>query len=204
MIRSYFYRELTCLPGEEISTGFVMSRVMTQVHLALVESQVQDNDQSYSRVGLAFPGYAITTVRTGETKVRIGDKLRLFGESEESLDELRLEHWLRRLLDYVHVTSTRQPKSIEEFVKFRRIQTKSSAARLARRQTRRSGKPASQIETELATFEERRLELPYIDLGSQSSGRRFRLFVRREESAESSLWRFSTYGLSSTTSVPSF
>jgi CRISPR-associated endonuclease Csy4 len=177
---------------------------MTQVHLALVESQIEETGQAYCRVGIAFPGYTVAGPRAKREKVHIGSKLRLFAESAESLDELRLEHWLRNLSDYVHLTSVRQPPKIESFVRYRRVQAKSSLARLARRQARRQGKPLPEIAEALSGFQEERLILPYIDLGSQSSRRRFRLFIQREDAAESPEWRFSTYGLSPISTVPSF
>lgn len=42
----------------------------------------------------------------------LGDKIRIFADSVETLEQLNLNHWLERLQDYVHVLSAREVQKI--------------------------------------------------------------------------------------------
>ncbi len=85
------------------------------------------------KVGVAFPQY-------DEQQHQLGCKLRLFAPSCELLEKLNIKQWLSRLTDYVHISSIKNvPEKIDSYVVFKRVQLKTSNARLARRKAKRKG-----------------------------------------------------------------
>ena len=80
-----------------------------------------DHKQIY---GVSFPEYADESM---------GEKARVFAPEEADLKKLDLKKALRRLSDYVHITSIREvPESkVKGYVKFARYQPDSSIARKA-------------------------------------------------------------------------
>ena len=190
------YLEITLKPQPEILLYFLWEKVYQQVHLALVE--IQDADGKVV-VGSSFPEYDYDLHQ-------LGSKLRLFAPSEENLESLNIQKWLCRLTDYVHITSIRDvPKNITEYAFFKRIQTKSSNARLARRKAKREGISLDDALLALKKHKEQISKVPYIHIKSLSSDERYRLMIGCVGAKESSkMVNFSTYGLSSTSSVPMF
>lgn len=191
-----FYIEITLLPSVEIPLYFVWEKVYQQIHLALVESQDSNGKVS---IGVSFPEYDIE-------KHQLGRKLRLLSSSKDELGNLDINKWLLRLKDYVHVSGIRDiPEVLDGYAFYKRIQTKSSNLRLARRKAKREG-----ISYEDAlSFLDKRLEgtskVPYIQMKSQSSDKRYRLMIGYEKfDKPTDSEGFSTYGLSSICSVPIF
>ncbi len=92
-----YYQEVTLIPQPEIPLYYLWEKVYQQVHLALVE--VQDQDGS-TPIGVSFPAYNVD-------RNHLGNKLRFFAESELDLVGLKIEQWLSRLYDYLHVTEIR-------------------------------------------------------------------------------------------------
>jgi len=116
------------------------------------------------------------------------------------------EYDSENLSDYVHITLIRPvPVSIDGYAVFKRIQLKSNNERLARRRAKRK---KTSLEEALAYFGDRKevySRAPYIRLRSHSSGKRYRLFIAKEETDTTDMNEgFSTYGLSSKSSVPLF
>src|SRR5680860_1696985 len=89
------YQEITLLPEAEIPLGFLWQKLYQQIHIALVEHKVADN-QSFVAVG--FPEY-------GSKEFPQGRKLRLFAPQREQLQSLNIAAHLSRLSDYVHLKS---------------------------------------------------------------------------------------------------
>ncbi len=190
------YIDITLLPSADIALNFLWEKVYQQLHLALVE--IQDSSNKVS-VGVAFPEY-------DETQNQLGSQLRLFAPSRAALEGMNLQQWISRLSDYVHITEIRKvPGKVDGYAVFKRIQPKSNNTRLARRKAKRE---AISYETALAYFqtkEEQFSQLPFIHIKSHSSGNRFRLMIARAEANDYQADDgFSTYGLSSKSSVPIF
>lgn len=194
-----YYIEITCLPDEGVSTGFVLGKVMDVLHLCLVNLEKR---LGMNPVGISFPGY-----RYGEgVAPQIGNKIRLFSRDAAHLESLELPSQLQRFSDYVHLRSV---SSLERpnlrFVIFRRVQPKSSKERLIRRQMKRTGQPEDVVRAQYQAFAEQQTKLPYVNMESHSSERQFRLFVQKQEAEQTDAeWCFSSYGLSSTVPVPDF
>ena len=191
------YIDITLLPSDDIGHHFLWSKVFQQVHLALVENK---QDDGLSLYGVTFPEY-------NQKKPRLGRKLRVFAPDNNDLEELSLPKWLDRLHDYVHITSIRNvPEKVDQYVRFTRLQTKSSKERLARRAAKRCGISYEQALQERADFHPQLNNAPFVQMKSISSGRLFRLLISMENFThprpDTSL--FNTYGLSKGTVLPKF
>jgi CRISPR-associated endonuclease Csy4 len=190
-----FYIEITLLPGVDVGLYFLWEKVFQQIHKGLV--RMKDSNGKF-HVGLSFPEY-------DSKKYQLGAKVRLFAYDEKILDELNLKKLLSGYLDYVHLTRSRSvPNSILSYAKYKRQQPKSSIERLARRKAKREAIPEEKALKFLQPFQEQRVETPYINMRSISSGHRFRLFVHKQESQFSVNGEFSCYGLSGNSTVPEF
>ena len=190
------YIEITLLPGIEIPIYFLWEKVYQQLHLALVEIQ---DDNGVVKVGLSFPEY------DGD-RYQLGCKLRLLAPSKNDLEVLNIHKWLSRLTDYIHITSIRDvPGKPVGYAFFKRIQTKSSNTRLARRKARREGISFDQALSLLSHHKEQISKVPYLHIKSLSTDKRYRLMIACVETKQiSNTESFSTYGLSSKHSVPIF
>ena len=69
---------------------------------------------------------------------------------------------------------------------------------------KRKGLSESEAVAQYSGHEPVDCRLPYVDMQSESSGERFRLFVERLEMPPGQEWGFSTYGLSRSVPLPAF
>jgi CRISPR-associated endonuclease Csy4 len=195
------YIEITLLPNEEVSLYFLWSRVFSQLHLAMVENKRTIEGKDYSPVGVSFSEYRLDEHRDGFFS--LGAKLRLFG-SQADLTALRLDHWLARLLDYVHKTAIEpvpNDKTIG-FVTVARYRPNANNEALARRRARRKGES---FEEALKHFETRELEwknLPFVQIKSETTQKLFSLCIDQKTAAQAQKGFFSLYGLSGAATVP--
>ena len=91
-----YYQEITLIPDAEIPPDFLWTKVYAQIHLAFADRENIDHKQIY---GVSFPEYADESM---------GEKARVFAPEEADLKKLDLKKALRRLSDYVHITSIRE------------------------------------------------------------------------------------------------
>ena len=192
-----YFIDITLLPTDGIGHHFLWSKVFQQIHLALVENK---NDDGSSSCGVTFPEF-------DEGKHRLGRKLRMFAPEKNHLETLNLPKWLERLHDYTHITHIRDvPENVEKYVRFTRLQTKSSKERLARRATKRHDVSYEQAMLERTDFQLHLSDAPFIRLKSLGSGNQFRIMVSKEDMADffHSTQGFSTYGLSNGPVLPWF
>lgn len=202
-----FYQEITLIDQAEISPYFIWSKLYTQLHIALAE--IKDDSDKVS-IGVSFPQYIFEEkVDNQKAKINLGKKLRLFTESETDLKQLDIRKWLERLEDYVHITSIREvPSDIKGYAIYKRKQFKTNAQRLARHRVKRGD---IGFDEALARYNKvvTKTDLPYIEMKSLNSSdehseKRFRLFIEKQPAKKSETQVFSTYGLSSESSVPEF
>lgn len=190
-----WYLDITLLPSADISLYFLWEKLYQQLHLSLVESQAGDGSV---KIGVIFPEY-------NSDKHGLGSKLRLVSPSNEELESLNINKRLFRLSDYVHITAIREvPDKVEGYVFFRRIQPKNNNARLARRMVKRKNISYEQALSHFESREEKKSKLPFINMKSQSSDNRFRLFIEKVDSESQVAGTFNSYGLSKTATVPWF
>ena len=189
------YREIVIRPQPEISLYFLWEKVYQQIHLGLVEMK---DSNGIVPIGIGFPEYDINAGK-------LGTKLRLFAQNEESLFKFNAEEWLKRLSDYVHLTQIREvPDTVIKYNRFTRQQPKTNKERLARRKSKRNNISFRQAMKELKGFEDKLVTTPFINMRSQSTGKRFRLFIQKQECATAEYQGFNTYGMSTISSVPVF
>ncbi|CAM4130684.1 type I-F CRISPR-associated endoribonuclease Cas6/Csy4 [Pseudoalteromonas byunsanensis] len=106
-----YYLDITLLPDAEANLGFLWHKVYQQIHLLLVEHKVSEQD---SAIAVSFPLY-------GDKPFPLGNKLRLLAESEQQLVDLKVEQWLLRLSDYVHIKAIKAvPSNITQYAYFKR------------------------------------------------------------------------------------
>ena len=198
-----YYIEVTLMENGKFSPYELWSQLYPQLHLALVEVKNANNKVN---VGFSFPQYRF---HQDKGVGFIGTKLRLFAESETDLKKLDIRRWLERLEDYVHITSIREvPSDIKGYAIYKRKQVKTNAQRLARHRVKRGD---IGFDEALARYSNvvTTTNLPYIEMKSLStsdkqSERRFKLFIEKQSAEKSETQVFSTYGLSSVSSVPEF
>ncbi len=204
-----FYQEITLLPslGDEAPLTFIWAKLYQQLHLAFVECV---DKKGKINIGVSFPNY-----QSGNEGRYLGDKLRIFAKSEEALELLYLTKWLSRLSDYTHLSNTRKvPDEIEGYAFFSRLIEKGSNEKLARRRAKRLG---IEYEEALAFFRDKTKRpqpkrnahlYPFISmrsLGTDDGSNKYPVTIVRTETDSLVLDKgFSTYGLSSDSSVPIF
>ena len=202
-----YYLELQLLPDDDISAHFLLAKVYTQLHIALAE--IKDTNDKVN-IGVSFPQYIFEEKIEGKkAKVNMGKKLRLFAQNEADLKKLDLKKWLDRLIDYVHIKSIQEvPENIKGYAIYKRKQVKTNAERLARHRVKRGD---IGFDEALARYSNvvTTTDLPYIQMLSLSTSdeqdkKRFKLFIEKRSIEQSESQVFSTYGLSSESSVPEF
>jgi len=190
-----YYIELTLISNEEIPLHFLWEKLYQQLHLVLVERL--ENDKS--KVGASFPKY------NKEAK-QLCNKLRLMALEKKHLETLNLDKYFSRLTDYVHWTNIKEipVDKITGYAFFKREQVKSNHQRLARRRADKMGISKQQAIDFFAGKTESESKAPFIYIKS-SKGNRYPLFIlMTETNIKSNSAEFSSYGLSSTSSVPIF
>lgn len=190
------YVEITLLPCAEMPLHILTQQVYQALHLKFVEMK---NENGLQPVGVSFPKY--------DAKANtLGEKIRLFSPDFETLERFNATQTLRKLSDYVHVTSIRDvPTNVKTFGCFSRLQLKTSNSRLARRKAKRENIDIEIALSELNRFKESRTTAPFVVIKSATNGEVFRLIiVYNAQSNDNRTGGFGTYGLSSKSTVPIF
>jgi len=195
-----YYLDITLLPDAEANLGFLWQKVYQQLHLALVENKIAENQ---SAIAISFPKY-------GDKVFPLGDKVRLLANEEEQLKQLNIEKWLSRLTDYTHSKSIKEvPKTVNQFACFKRKQFKSN---LIKEATRRAKHTGESLEVAMEHFKHYQAEssLAFINMtslsmeGGISKNRNFKLFIEGKNLEEQVQGVFNCYGLSKDATVPWF
>ena len=198
-----YYIEVTLMENDQFSPYELWSQLYPQLHLALVEAKNADNKVN---IGFSFPQYRF---HQDKGVGFIGTKLRLFAESEANLKKLDIRRWLERLEDYVHVTSIREvPNDIKNYAIYKRKQVKTNAQRLARHRVKRGDigfdEALARYSNVVTTTNMPYIEMKSLSTSDQQSEKRFKLFIEKQLAEKTETQVFSTYGLSSVSSVPEF
>lgn len=184
------YMDLSLLPDPEFSPTPLRNALFSKLHRALVQLETGE-------IGVSFPGLNPRGTDLGAT-------LRLHG-TEPALKRLQALPWLQGMRDHVLAGSVAPVPGSTAHRVVRRVQVHSSPERLRRRQMRRHGYDEAEAQRRIPDSAARRLDLPYLNLQSSSTGQAFRLFLEHGPvQAVPSLGHFSAYGLSPLTTVPWF
>ena len=187
-----YYIDITLLPDNEITLGFIWQKVYQQVHIALAENKIIEN---VSAIALAFPQYTQSKENKGEFP--LGSKLRIFASNQDQLDKLEIVNWLKRFRDHTHITSIKMvPDNINEYVCVKRKQFKTNLSRLARRRAKRKNETFEEALQHYATFNDKLTKLPFINVSSLSKKEQFKLFIDQTKVDVPIKGNFNCYGLS--------
>ena len=203
-----FYIELTVINSADISFSTAWSQLYTQLHLALVEMQDANGQVP---IGVSFPEYNVGESK-GKKLMLLGSKLRIFAQDEATLNKLNLPKWLARLEDYIHLKSIKPvPENVQNYLVVSRYRPKSNIELIARRIVKRKQITRDLAIAYLNTVDEaKKLKgyaqkwepFPYIQLKSLSGKQDFSLCISQTTVDEIKGGVFSTYGLSSQSTVP--
>ena len=184
------YLDIQLLEDPEIAVHQLLAALYSKLHRALAAL-------GCTTIGVSFPDYA-------EHPAQLGQRLRLIGPVT-SLGQLTAQDWLGGMRDHVvigHVGAVPQHAVARPL---RRVQAKSNPDRLRRRQMARHGLSAAQAVQQVPDTAAERLHLPFLQLGSASTGQRFRLYLRLGPPAAQAIdGTFNAYGLSTAATVPHF
>ncbi|MBJ9985828.1 type I-F CRISPR-associated endoribonuclease Cas6/Csy4 [Acinetobacter sp. S40] len=200
-----YYIELTLLPDEDTSAYFLWSKVYTQLHIAFVE---HIDAQEKIPFGVSFPQYRINQQKqTGF----LGNKIRIFANTENELQQLNLESWLERLVDYVHIKRLSEvPKDIKSYAYYYRVNPKMDLDTRIAHQARRRNISLSEAKQHFKEYVDQPVTEPYVSLKSLSAKREenidrfYRLYIGKSFADEAKAGKFGTYGLSRMAAVPEF
>lgn len=189
-----YYQELTLCPDEGAPIYFLWEKVFTAIHVALAD---QKNTCGAVKIAVSFPQYE---------KTSLGSKLRLLAEEEETLQVFGAKKFLRRFSDYLHVTNVRKisPERVRGYAVYSRYQPDSSAHQKARRYSTRHSECSYEQALQLMKTRNRATRLPYIQMRSMTNGNPFRLFIKKTQARQEANTGFSSYGLSTKSTVPEF
>jgi CRISPR-associated endonuclease Csy4 len=201
-----FYQEITLMEQAEISIHFLWSKVYTQLHLAFVEQQ---NEQEKIPFGVSFPQYKVNQQKQSSF---LGLKIRVFAHSEIELRQLNLEKWLERLIDYVHLTKPREvpQDKVVGYALFYRVNPRLSLKQRIANQAQRRNISLDEAKQHFEKYVEQPMLEPYISLKSLSAKREenidrfYNLYIGKSPADEAKDGKFGTYGLSRTVTVPEF
>lgn len=204
-----FYKEITLLEQAEISPYFIWSKLFTQLHICLAENK---DENEKVNIGVSFPEYTYSQGGSSRpSTAHLGFKIRLFAENKVDLEKLDVESWLSKLNGYLAIDPIAAvPENILGYVTFSRMKPTDNAKvrRLARHRAKKDGiSYESALELYQHLVEVSRL--PYVKMlslstSTQQSKNNFNLFIKKEAAEKTDTQVFSTYGLSSESSVPEF
>lgn len=183
------YIEFRILPDPEFPASIIMNLLYKKLHKALVQT-------GYIDIGVSFPDF-------DNKRTRLGERLRLHG-SDLHIKNLIANLSLLALHDHLQVGSVQEVPERISYVTVNRVQCKSSAERIRRRQIKRHQLSEEDALTRIPNSVQKQLTLPYVTLKSDSSGQFFRLFISQQMAAHHITGTFNAYGLSNEATLPMF
>ncbi len=199
MIMTY-YIELTLIDNPDFSSFELWSKVYTQLHIAFAE---QADEQGKIAYGVSFPKYRlIQQKKLGY----LGDKIRIFADSVEALEQLNLNHWLARLQDYVHILSARKvpEDKVNGYATYFKVNPKLTVEQRVIHQAKRRGISIEEAQQHFKALDLTETFEPYINMKSQTNDMNFRLIIGKKRVDEANIGKFGSYGLSRISTVPDF
>jgi CRISPR-associated endonuclease Csy4 len=183
------YLDIHLRPDPEIAPHQLLAALYAKLHLALVQV-------NSSSIGVSFPDYA-------EKPASLGNRLRLCGPAAD-LEQLMALPWLGGLQDHIKSSAVALVPPQAVFRRLTRVQAKSNAERLRRRQMKRHGLTEEEARARVPDSCIETLALPFVVVRSASTTQTFRLFLRCEPASAAVDGAFNAYGLSATATVPWF
>lgn len=185
------YLEIRLRSDPELTPPHLLAGLYARLHRALVQLDSRC-------IGLSFPDHQ-------QQPLGLGSRLRLHGPAA-ALEQLMATSWLRGMEDYLERAPIQPVPAQAQYRVVSRVQAKSNAERLRRRAMKRHGLTPDEAATRLPLAAEERLDLPFVILGSRSTGQpAFPLFIRHGPLlAAPQEGDFNSYGLSPAATIPWF
>lgn len=185
------YLDIHLRQDPELTSRQLLAALYAKLHRALVRLKADS-------IAVSFP------LRNESAHSRLGNCLRLLGPANDLARLMALE-WLTGMLDHVAVGGIAPVPVDAEHRTLRRVQAKSNPERLRRRQMKRHNLTEAQALERVPDSAVEKLDLPFVQLTSASTGQAFRLYLRLGPPEPAQLTGcFNTYGLSSDATVPWF
>ena len=184
------YIDIKLLPDPEFPPNLLMNALFAKLHRGLVEA-------GKNRIGVSFPQH-------DDARPTLGTVLRLHGKAED-LSHLMRHKWLNGMRDHIHANEISPIPPPRGYRNVYRVQAKSNPERLRRRYMKRHQADSKAAEEAIPDTVAEHLPLPWVTLGSQSTGQRFRLFIAHAPLIpDATEGTFSHYGLSRNATIPWF
>ncbi len=194
------YLDLHLLPDPEFAPAQLMSALFAKLHRALVALPQLAIGVSLPQ---AQPGQPPTDAQPVSLPI-LGQHLRLHGQAD-ALATLMAQPWLSGMRDHIQRSAITPTPANAPHRLVRRVQADSNPERLRRRLCKRHGLSEQQARQRIPNRTARYLDLPYVQLRSQSTGQHFLLFIDHGPNLpEPQPGGFNRYGLSQGGSVPWF
>lgn len=180
------YIDIKVLPDPEFKETVLLNALFSKLHRAL--GQVAEG-----RVGVSFP----------DCKKFLGDKVRLHG-SQVDLITLMDTHWIQGLRDYCHQSEIKKIPDNVSYKIVRRVQAK-SAHNKRKRSIAKGWLTESEAVQSIPDTQQKMLRLPFLQIKSLSNGNPMRIYVEHSKELDGAVaGTFTSYGLSSTATIPWF
>ncbi len=184
------YFDVTAIPQEELILPEVMAIIFSALHTIIPRFK--------GEIGVGFPRYFLR-------QAKFGPVLRVFGR-KEALEQIIKDLRATEAGEYGVIGKIAEvPAIVEGYAHFKRVRKKGmSDLRRAKRRMEARGEWSEEVGLQLAAQYATSLKLPFLVLKSQSTGKRFSLWVERTLASNSGEGAFDAYGLSRTRAVPIF
>ena len=182
--------DIVLRPDPEFPAHQLMSALYAKLHRALVKLGA-------THIGVSFPD-------VDARAPTLGGRLRLHGQLDDLATLMQLD-WLTGMRDHASVGTPLPVPADAPHRHLRRVQAKSSPARLRRRLMRRHDIDEATATQRIPDEAAELLQLPFIQLASASTDQTFRIFISHEAIQQQAVdGEFNTYGLSQRATVPWF
>ncbi|WP_221795090.1 type I-F CRISPR-associated endoribonuclease Cas6/Csy4 [Oceanobacter mangrovi] len=181
------YLEITLLPDPEFEEQLLLNALFSKFHRGMSQSVAGE-------IGISFP----------DVGKRLGGRMRLHG-SAAALDKLMCSGWMKGLGDYTRVSDIQAVPAGCQYRTVRRVQAK-SAWNKRKRSIAKGWLTEEEAAAKITDNQQKSLKhLPFIQIKSLSNGNNMRVYIEHGELQKASVaGTFSSYGLSSTTTIPWF
>ncbi|MGE4069538.1 MAG: type I-F CRISPR-associated endoribonuclease Cas6/Csy4 [Lysobacterales bacterium] len=184
------YFDIRLRPDPEFPAYQLMDALFAKLHRVLAEQQRTD-------IGISFP-----QVQTRPPK--LGEVLRLHG-GDAALEALSEGPWMGGMRQMVEIAAIAAAPIVAAHRRVIRVQAKSSPERLRRRLMRRKQISAEEACVQIPDTAAERVNLPFVEIASRSTGQRFRLFLHHGPiQTQPVSGTFNSYGLSQIATIPWF
>lgn len=194
-----FYQEITLLPlpSEGVTELAIWEKLYKQIHFILV-TQMHNRGNDFSKIGVSFPGYS-----ADGDNLQLGNKLRLFAETEQELLDIDLSSKLRFLSDYIHIRKINSVPPTDMFSIYKRFHVENNIHTKAKRYAKRHNISYDEA-VKLFSISEPGKKYPYVMMDSETNKNCYPLAIKRVSCDSLVNNGFSSYGLSAESSVPEF